>query len=63
MYPWVKEQTKPITVFEAVQKGDVQPAHATLIPTGPGYYLNYFLSTENLTLICVPDLNYPMHKG
>lgn len=50
MYPGVKEQTKPITVFEAVQKGDVQSAHATSIPTGPGYYLNYFLSTEKSNL-------------
>lgn len=44
VYLWVKEQTKPITVFETAQKGNVHYACITLFPNGTGYYLNYFLS-------------------
>lgn len=31
-YSWGKEQTKPITVFEAAQKGNVHSVHTDSIP-------------------------------
>lgn len=59
MYPWVKEQTKPIPVFEAVQKGNVQSAHATLIPPGPGYYLTFPVTWKSNFDMCTwPQLSH-----
>lgn len=48
MYPWVKEQTRPITVFEAIQKDNVQSVHATLIPSGSGYHLNFPVNWKSI---------------